>query len=172
MHQAMGSAGDQRLRRHDRKRGTGHHSRIDLPLYALALLCGGLVEMVANWVIIIAIVVVCAGNLDSIAIARALYTGGAVRAAVVQQASDQNFCSTPDDQARCAVEARSVLESTGIQLGWSTPKSARRDLGLALKVLGLLLSIGAATLGAPFWYRFLDRVGTLRNTGRPPSPGS
>lgn len=84
-----------------------------------------------RWVIIIAIVVVCAGNLDSIAIARALYTGGAVRAAVVQQASDQNFCSTPDDQARCAVEARSVLESTGIQLGWSTPKSARRDLGLA-----------------------------------------
>jgi hypothetical protein len=125
-----------------------------------------------RWVIIIAIVVVCACNLDSIAIARALYTSGAVRAAVVQQASDQNFCSTPDDQARCAVEARHVLESTGIPLGWSAPNPQDGIWGWPLKVLGLLLSIGAAALGAPFWYRFLDRVGTLRNTGRPPSPGS
>jgi hypothetical protein len=125
-----------------------------------------------RWVIIIAIVVVCAGNLDSIAIARALYTSSAVRAAVVQQASDQDFCSTPDDQARCAVEARNVLESTGIPLGWSTPNPQDGIWGWPLKVLGLLLSVGAATLGAPFWYRFLDRVGTLRNTGRPPSPGS
>ena len=74
-----------------------------------------------RWVIFIAIVVVCACNLDSIAIARALDTSGAVRAAVVQQASDQNFCSAPDDQARCAVEARNVLESIGIPLGWSAP---------------------------------------------------
>ena len=29
--------------------------------------------------------------------------------------------------------------------------------------------IGAATLGAPFWYRLLDRVGTLSNTDRDPS---
>ncbi|HEY6666366.1 MAG TPA: hypothetical protein VI036_14660 [Propionibacteriaceae bacterium] len=42
--------------------------------------------------IIIAIVVVCATNLDSIAIARAFYASGAVRAAVVQQASE-SFCS-------------------------------------------------------------------------------
>lgn len=39
-----------------------------------------------RWVIIIAIVVVCATNLDSIAIARAFYASGAVRAAVVQHA--------------------------------------------------------------------------------------
>src|SRR4249919_92571 len=84
-----------------------------------------------RWVIIIAIVVVCACNVDSIAIARALYAGGAVRAAVVQQATDRNFCSTPNDQARCALEARNVLEATGIPLGWSAPKSPRRCLGLA-----------------------------------------
>jgi len=44
--------------------------------------------------------------------------------------------------------------------------------GWPLKILGLLISVGAAALGAPFWYRLLDRVGTLRNTGRPPTPGS
>jgi hypothetical protein len=98
-----------------------------------------------------------------------------VRAAVVQQASDQNFCSTPDDQAQCALEARDVVESAGIPLGWSALMARNAQDGpwrWPLKVLGLLLSIGAATLGAPFWYRFLDRIGTLRNTGRPPSPDS
>jgi hypothetical protein len=114
-----------------------------------------------RWVIIIAIVMVCAGNLDGIAIARSLYISGAVRAAVVQQASDQNFCSTPDDQAQCALEARDVVESTGIPLGWSGPTPPHAQDGpwrWPLKVLGLLLPIGAATLGAPFWYRFLDRI--------------
>ncbi len=39
-----------------------------------------------------------------------------------------------------------------------------------MKVVGLLISIGAAALGAPFWYKLLDRVGSLRNAGnRPPS---
>jgi hypothetical protein len=79
-------------------------------------------------VIIIAIVVVCACNIDSIAIARALYASGAVRAAVVEQATGQNFCSTPNDQARCALEARKVLEATGIPLGWSAP-NPRTALG-------------------------------------------
>ena len=86
-----------------------------------------------RWVIIIAIVVVCACNIDSIAIARALYASGAVRAAVVQQAAGQNFCSTPNDQARCALEARNVLEATGIPLGWSAPNPQDGALGLAVE---------------------------------------
>jgi hypothetical protein len=40
-----------------------------------------------------------------------------------------------------------------------------------LRVLGLLISVGTAALGAPFWYRLLDRIGSLRNTGCPPEPG-
>jgi hypothetical protein len=125
-----------------------------------------------RWVIIIAIVVVCAGNIDSIAIARALYSSGAVRATVVQQASDQSFCSTAAEPTQCAEEARNFLEKSGIPLGWSTPNPEDGIWGWPLKVVGLLISIGATALGAPFWYRYLDRIGSLRNTGRPPSPGS
>ena len=44
-----------------------------------------------TWVIIIAIVLVCACSVDCTAIAQALYASGAVRAAVVQQATGQNF---------------------------------------------------------------------------------
>lgn len=124
-----------------------------------------------RWVIIIAIVVVCATNLDSIAIARAFYASGAVRAAVVQQASE-SFCSTPADPTRCAQQATDFLEKTATPLGWLAPNPQDGIWGWPLKILGLLISVGAATLGAPFWYRLLDRIGTLRNTGRPPQPGS
>jgi hypothetical protein len=125
-----------------------------------------------RWVIVIAVVVVCVGNLDSIAIARSLYASSAVRAAVVQRASDQNFCSTPADPTKCAEEAANLLERTGIPLGWSRPDPEDGIWGWPLRVLGLLISVGAAALGAPFWYRLLDRIGSLRNTGRPPEPGS
>jgi hypothetical protein len=125
-----------------------------------------------RWVIIIAIVVVCAANVDSIAIARALYASSAVQAVVVQQVNDQDFCSTPGDETQCAAEAANLLETIGLPLGWSAPNVEDGIWGWPLKILGLLISVGAAALGAPFWYRVLDRVGTLRNTGRPPAPGS
>ena len=75
-------------------------------------------------------------------------------------------------EAQCAAEAANLLEAIGIPLGWSAPNLEDGIWGWPLKILGLLISVGAAALGAPFWYRVLDRVGTLRNTGRPPAPGS
>jgi hypothetical protein len=93
------------------------------------------------------------------------------RATVVQQASE-SFCSTPADPTRCAQQATDFLEKTATPLGWSAPNPQDGIWGWPLKILGLLISVGAATLGAPFWYRLLDRIGTLRNTGRPPQPGS
>jgi hypothetical protein len=67
--------------------------------------------------------------------------------------------------------ASSFLEAIAIPLGWSAPNPSDGAWGWPLKVLGLLISVGAAVLGAPFWYRLLDRIGSLRNTGRPPEPG-
>jgi hypothetical protein len=41
----------------------------------------------------------------------------------------------------------------------------------ATEALGI--SVGAAALAAPFWYRLLDQVGSLRNTGRAhPNPAA
>ena len=63
-----------------------------------------------------------------------------------------------------------VAEAEG-RFDWSAPDPEDGIWGWPLKVLGLLISVGAAALGAPFWYRLLDRIGSLRNTGRPPEPG-
>ncbi|HEX3260590.1 MAG TPA: hypothetical protein VHS35_18855 [Pseudonocardia sp.] len=39
-------------------------------------------------------------------------------------------------------------------------------------IAGLLLSVLAASLGAPFWFQVLTRLASLRNTGDKPAPGS
>jgi hypothetical protein len=123
-----------------------------------------------RWVIVIAAVVVGAGGVDAIAIARTVYADEAIRATVVQQVNDEKFCDTNSTELSCAEQARNFLEQSGLPLGWSKPNPQDGSWGWPLKLLGLLISIGAAALGAPFWYRLLDRVGSLRNTGQTPSP--
>ena len=38
-----------------------------------------------------------------------------------------------------------------------------------LKLLGLLITIGAISQGAPFWFDILNKVTNLRAAGRPPN---
>jgi len=40
------------------------------------------------------------------------------------------------------------------------------------KLFGLLLTTAAASLGAPFWFDQLNRLGSLRNVGTKPSSTS
>ena len=123
-----------------------------------------------RWVIVIAVVVVGAGGVDSIAIARALYADEAIRATVVQQVNDEEFCDKTSTELTCSEQARNFLEKSALPLGWSKPNPQDGKWGWPLKFLGLLITVGAAALGAPFWYKLLDRVGSLRNTGQSPSP--
>lgn len=39
-------------------------------------------------------------------------------------------------------------------------------------IAGLLLSVLAASLGAPFWFQVLTCLASLRNTGDKPAPGN
>ncbi len=123
-----------------------------------------------RWVIVIAVVVVGAGGIDSIAIARALYADEAIRTTVVQQVTDEKFCDKTNTELTCGEQARNFLEKSAVPLGWSKPNPQDGKWGWPLKFLGLLITVGAAALGAPFWYKVLDRVGSLRNTGQRPAP--
>jgi hypothetical protein len=59
--------------------------------------------------------------------------------------------------------ATSNLESAGLPFGWkeypSTPE------GISAKVAGLLVSIFAVSLGAPFWFSVLQRFMQVRSAG-------
>jgi hypothetical protein len=122
-----------------------------------------------RWVIVIAAVIVGVGGVDSIAIARTVYADEAIRASLVQTAASRQLCQPADQPEICARNSQDFFTSSGLPLGWSQPNPSDGAWGWPLKILGLLMSVGAAALGAPFWYRLLDRVGTLRNTERAPS---
>jgi hypothetical protein len=135
-----------------------------------------------RWLLVISAVFVVALHVDALAMASTLYTDPTVRAAVVavEQASD---CGG-DATAACAQAARSDLTQAGLPFGpppGCTASSPVRCLfgradggavtfgGAIVTVIGLALSVLAATFGAPFWFQLLTRAASLRNTGGRPA---
>jgi hypothetical protein len=118
---------------------------------------------------IYAIVLVLALNVDSITLARTLWTDGPVRQAVVA-AADQ-----PNQDPATAEEQLRKLVSLALPVGWTTDSAGdpRRHLpddlpGWLVKLLGLAITVGALSAGAPFWYDTLSKLARLRSSGPPP----
>jgi hypothetical protein len=67
-------------------------------------------------------------------------------------------------EARAALDrARSDVESAGLQFGWKDcPKTFSE---VVKKIAGLIVSILAISLGAPFWFDVLQRFMQVRSTG-------
>ena len=131
---------------------------------------------------IIAAALALALNVDTVQIARHLWSDEAVRSTVVASAGAQaqapRQAPAIDDVAKTVDE----LEELQIPMGWSladdptpqTPDPRRLvypwdDWSWFLgKVIGLVLTVAALTLGAPFWFDVLSKVARLRATGAPP----
>jgi hypothetical protein len=123
-----------------------------------------------RWLIVFALVATLALHLDAIAIGRSLYTSPTQREVVVAAAADGTLCPTgqPFDTTRTCVDTElGHLGAAGLPIGWSAPRAQGIGARL-LELLGLLLTAAAASLGAPFWFDVLNRLGSLRNSGRPP----
>jgi hypothetical protein len=65
------------------------------------------------------------------------------------------------------------IKALNIPLGWRLKAGDPRDLphsaGLwAAKVIGILLTMLATLLGAPFWFDLLGKIVKLRGSGAPP----
>ena len=91
--------------------------------------------------------------------------------------------SRPGGQAECAPSrggrdrrgsgVRRRGEQLGLPLGWSHATSPHNLFwGGVGKVLGLLVTAFALTLGAPFWFDLLGKVSNLRGSGPPAAPGA
>jgi hypothetical protein len=137
------------------------------------------------WLILYAAVVVVALNADTALFARTLWRDATLRESVVAQAeaitadgATQEPCPDPD----CVVDRLNEAKSLGLPLGW--PDFHLSDWGSSdyadddriphsgvewiLKFLGLALTAAALTMGAPFWFDILNKVGNFRSSGRPP----
>jgi hypothetical protein len=127
----------------------------------------------------LALVVVCAANADTVQIVQRLSRDGPLRAALVAAADDaaRNPQGSNDAGVRAVLEQ---AEGLTLPLGWTraTATAATTPLGLLSKVIGLIASVLAVSLGAPFWFDTLSKVINLRGAGTPPdqsrrsAPGS
>ncbi|HEY2292463.1 MAG TPA: hypothetical protein VGM86_17330 [Thermoanaerobaculia bacterium] len=122
--------------------------------------------------LIIAFVLVLVLNTDTLLLVQHLSTEKDLRASILEQAQKTgSFDQVPKQ-----------LDTLSLPLGWSLQADNDRripfgtaqgpwylDIGFALKkLLGLLLTMGAISLGAPFWFDTLSKFMNLRGAGTPP----
>jgi len=123
---------------------------------------------------VLALGLVCLINADSAALAQRLWKDDALRAAVVSQANkvvqtgSAECAQTADTRADAAAQCVDQVNQFGLPLGWSHDTSPHNFFWEGLgKVLGLLVTAFALTLGAPFWFDLLGKVSRLRGSGPP-----
>jgi hypothetical protein len=128
------------------------------------------------WVVVFAILVAVGMNADSYAIGQRLWQDPAVRSAVVAQAtrasttvcaqttSGQGTKASLDQTAKCVTQ----VEALGLPFGWASEN--RPDFttaGVLSKAFGLVITVFALMLGAPFWFDTLSKLARLKTTGKP-----
>ena len=73
------------------------------------------------------------------------------------------------DAKETFTQTLATLQQLGIPLGWeATPKKEE----WVNKIIGLLLTALAISLGAPFWFDVLNRVAKIRSSGAEPKPAT
>jgi hypothetical protein len=146
----------------------------------------------AKITLVVGAILVVLLNINSLTIARTLYSDSTVNTAVSSVAARGKSCPADENQRACLSSLESVFSSAaaaGLPIGWGTvrdclPATAHcnwldqrgvfsRHGGsawqLILVLLGFLIMVGAIVPGARFWFGLLSRLGTLRSSGPRPT---
>jgi hypothetical protein len=133
-------------------------------------------------------------NADSIQLVKDLYQNPTQRSAIVAQAEQmvRNAANTPSSPAAPAIAAAGTsltkeeadkladtigkLNKTGFSWGWGKGYyfsvlqwNWENFIEAVLKMIGILLTAVAASLGAPFWFDTLNKLVTIRSVGKSPN---
>jgi hypothetical protein len=116
-----------------------------------------------------ALVIVLVLNVDTLSIAQTLWRDDAARAAVVAQA--EASVKNGEQATSATQDAKALPVPVGWKL-WSTGTNPEQIpdtfQSIIEKLLGLLITAAALTLGAPFWFDLLSKFVRVRGTGAPP----
>ncbi len=118
----------------------------------------------------IAILVVVFLNVDTLQLATTLWKDPTTRAALVARAD------AAVKQGSGSVNPADTVRSLELPLGWklhfgkSPQEIPNTALGVIAKLIGLILTAAALSLGAPFWFDLLSKFMRVRGTGPPPAP--
>lgn len=138
--------------------------------------------------IFISAIAVAGANADTIMLAQVLSQNDTLRASLAGAATEfvqagQPTASTaasdaaPKDLAVMRAQALQAAQTIDLPLGWTSHGPTPTDLpsslgGWLLKILGLVISIAAVSLGAPFWFDTLSKFVNIRGAGTPPGQHS
>jgi len=118
---------------------------------------------------LIAILIVLAFNVDTLSIGQTLWRDAPARNLIVHQAET----ATQTDQSQ--IDPAAAAKALPVPLGWKLFETGTgpEDIpntadSIIAKILGLLLSAAALTLGAPFWFDLLSKIVRVRGSGPPP----
>ena len=138
-------------------------------------------------ILVITIMLVACLNVDSVNIAQVLWRLPTERAAVAAAAAKQ--AGSGSSASQNADEVVRSISALKLPLGWTPPHITRVSpagartvvvstdpqhlpLGTGswlIKLLGLLITVLALSLGAPFWFDALTKLGSLRQAGPKPA---
>lgn len=124
----------------------------------------------AQWIILlISLGVTVSFNIDSLAIAKSLWSDPVLREQWAMLA-EQTVSEQTDDSRQQAMATLHQLRNDIFPIGQS-PLTTLQNNGIWNTILGWLLTAGAASLGAPFWFELVNKLVNLRASGRrPPVP--
>jgi hypothetical protein len=111
---------------------------------------------------------------DTPATSPAAATGGAPAPDSAPSAPASTTPETPlqaseaktEEALQSVSEAKLAIEAGGLQFGWTGTPQTLNDW--VIKVMGLIISIFAVALGAPFWFDVLQRFMQVRSSGISP----
>ena len=130
--------------------------------------------------LVIAVLVVIAANADTFTLANRLMRDNALRASIVSAAEHtiQKNAANPADDTQARQTLLEDANKLNLPLGWVCAEgdpykcdqvpSASDSGRWLLKVIGLLISAFAVSMGAPFWFDTLSKFVNLRGAGTPP----
>jgi hypothetical protein len=128
---------------------------------AMQRLSGEYKRRVLWFTLLTAAVVASAVGADSIAMAQSLWQEEGLRAALVAAAQNQSNATGQD--------LLQMFSAIGLPLGWGHPPDTPE--GWAFKAAGILITTLAVSLGAPFWFDFLQQFSNPRSSGAKPGKG-
>jgi len=123
-------------------------------------------------IFVVGILVTLVLNLDTFMIVKSLYQNEALRSSVVAAAEKADPASFKPENIG---KTRHELEQLGFPLGWNLGKSQNEDprgypvgeIAIIYKIIGLLLTLMAISLGAPFWFDILRKLMSYRKSITP-----
>jgi hypothetical protein len=113
-------------------------------------------------------------NVDTIGIANSLYSDPALRESVVAAAeATVQQAVTNNSTLPTYAELSDKVTGLNIHLGWTTEQGDRNKKpdtgwGWLTKIFGILITVFAVSLGAPFWFDLLNKLVNLRAAGKTP----